>query len=249
MPAMTTWVVGDIHGCAAELEKLLDSLQLGEEDRLIAVGDLFHRGPDPAGVLDLLVARRAAFVIGNHEQVVLKRAGLAPELADGSDRPALRTAFPELDPEDLAGDGARALHAPRKRLADFLVYLQQHAGYFLDGEQADGDGRTRDGQPWCIVHAGLVPGRHPSLAKPDELCRLRRLRGPGRPFWYEVYKGPDLVLFGHTPSRVPRACHAGGRLVALGLDTGCVYGGHLTAYCPQLDELARVPALRAYAQL
>ncbi|HVS08844.1 MAG TPA: metallophosphoesterase, partial [Planctomycetota bacterium] len=49
---MATWVVGDIHGCAEELARLLERLATGSGDRLVAVGDLFHRGPDPAGVVD-----------------------------------------------------------------------------------------------------------------------------------------------------------------------------------------------------
>ena len=75
---------------------------------------------------------------------------------------------------------------------------------------------------------------------------MRRLSDRGRPWWYEAYEGPALVLFGHTPSTFPRAQHAHGRLVALGLDTGCVYGGRLTAYSPELDDFASVPARRAY---
>ena len=53
---MKTWVVGDIHGCAEELAKLLEEIKLGPEDRFISVGDLYHRGPDPVGVVDILNA-------------------------------------------------------------------------------------------------------------------------------------------------------------------------------------------------
>ena len=240
---MATWVVGDVHGCAEELGRLIGELALGPGDGLVAVGDLFHRGPDPAGVLDLLAGAGARFVLGNHERAVLRRVGLAPERADGADRPPRREEFPPLDEADLAGDGGRPLAAPAERRADFLRFLQGHAGYFLEGE-----GRTPDGRGFLVVHAGLVPGRRPRDSRPGELTGLRRLGGRGRPYWYEVWQGPELVLFGHTPSRVPRAFHAGGRLVALGLDTGCVYGGALTAYSPELDELRSVPAARAWAR-
>jgi diadenosine tetraphosphatase ApaH/serine/threonine PP2A family protein phosphatase len=63
-----------------------------------------------------------------------------------------------------------------------------------------------------------------------------------------VYTGPNLILFGHTPSRIPRAHHHGGLLVALGLDTACVYGGKLTAYSPELGEFIQVDADRTYAR-
>ena len=55
------------------------------------------------------------------------------------------------------------------------------------------------------------------------------------------------MLFGHTPSKLPRAWRTGGKLVALGLDTGCVYGGRLSGYSPELDVLVSVAASRAYA--
>jgi serine/threonine protein phosphatase 1 len=99
------------------------------------------------------------------------------------------------------------------------------------------------------VHAGLVPGRAPRDLDPEDLVSLRRLEARGRPYWYEVYQGPNLVLFGRTPASIPRVRRANGRLVALGLDTGCVYGGKLTAYSPELDELRQVAAKRAYARL
>ena len=63
---MTSWIVGDIHGCAEELALLLAELALGPGDRLVSCGDLFHRGPDPVGVMDLLAECRGAFVLGNH---------------------------------------------------------------------------------------------------------------------------------------------------------------------------------------
>ncbi|MBC8329836.1 MAG: metallophosphoesterase, partial [Planctomycetes bacterium] len=71
-----TWIVGDIHGCAEELAELIDGLQLGPEDRLISVGDLYHRGPDPLGVARLLVAAGAEIVLGNHEHVLLRKLQL-----------------------------------------------------------------------------------------------------------------------------------------------------------------------------
>ena len=97
-----------------------------------------------------------------------------------------------------------------------------------------------------MVHAGILPDVPPEESPVECLTSVRRLSGRGRPWWYEPYRGPELVFFGHTPSPVPRAHTAGGRLVALGLDTGCVYGGRLTAYSPELDEFAAIPAARSY---
>ena len=242
---MTTWVIGDIHGCSEELSQLLERLDLGANDQLVCVGDLFHRGPDPTGVMDLLQAAGAIFVLGNHEHKVLERCGLAPRST--SDRPALRTQFPDIESDDLRGDGRRRCEVPAERRADILRFLQEHKGYWLDSHTIDGAGQTPDGRNWYVVHAGVEPGRHPSESPLESLTRARRVKGQGSPFWYERYEGPELVLFGHTPGKIPRARMYGGRLVALGLDTACVYGGALTAYSPELDQVVSQPAIRSYA--
>lgn len=246
---MATWLIGDIHGCSEELAELIAALELGPDDRVLSVGDLFHRGPDPAGVIDVLTEAQATFIVGNHELRVLERFGLDPSASDGSDRPPLRTDFPPLEDDDLAGDGKRACIVAPERRAEVLVFLQGHAGFYAESGTFPGAGPTKDGRPWCAVHAGLPPGRAPQQAAPNELACLRRLRQRGNPFWYEVYAGTNLIVFGHTPGRVPRARRVNGRLVTLGIDTGCVYGGSLTAYSPELDEFRQVAAKRAYAQM
>lgn len=244
---MATWVVGDVHGCASELEALVERIGLGATDRLVAVGDLFHRGPDPLGVMEVLRATGAAFVLGNHEWSVLRRVGLAPATAERARRPAVRETFPPLEEGDLLGDGSRPCPVPAERRADVLRFLQTHSGFHLTRDEIEGAGATPDGRDWVVVHAAVDP-RLPLERTPiDTLMRRRRLERPGRPWWYEDYAGPRLVLFGHTHSSRPRAHHARGALVALGLDTGCVYGGALTAYSPEADELVSVPAARAYA--
>ncbi|MEO0660189.1 MAG: metallophosphoesterase, partial [Planctomycetota bacterium] len=83
---MATWILGDIHGCASELAALLERIAPGPDDAIVSCGDLVHRGPDPAGVCDLLAAHGARFVLGNHELRVLERVGIAPRRHDGADR-------------------------------------------------------------------------------------------------------------------------------------------------------------------
>lgn len=96
-----------------------------------------------------------------------------------------------------------------------------------------------------VVHAGVRPGVPLGEQSIEDLTELRTLGGTpasrlGTP-WYEVYEGEKVVLFGHWPAREPRR---GPR--AIGLDTGCVYGGSLTAYVVETGELVSVRALRAY---
>jgi calcineurin-like phosphoesterase family protein len=238
---MATWVIGDIHGCALELERLLQRLRLTPSDRLVAVGDLFHRGPEPAGVLDLLQRHCVSFVLGNHELKVLRRAGVAPR-AVNAPRPVFRDEFPELETCDLDGDGGVECEVPPERRADVLRFLQGHSGFILKHDQIAGAAPTRDGRAWAVVHAGCIPGRALEANTIEDLTSVRRLATAGQPWWYESWTGPELVLFGHTPSPSPRAQRIGERLVALGLDTGCVYGGSLSAYSPELDELVSVKA-------
>lgn len=245
---MASWVIGDVHGCAEELALLLERLSPGPEDAVLCVGDLFHRGPDPAGVMDLLSGVGARFVLGNHEHRVLQRFRLAPERADAADRPARRDDLPPLEERDLDGDGGRPCDVAPERRADVVRFLQGHSGYRLRGDALPGGGSTPDGRPWWVVHAGVDPERGVEGSGVGALTRARRTRESGAPFWYERWAGPELVLFGHTPGRIPRPRRHGGRLVALGLDTGCVYGGSLTAYCPERDELASVPARTAWVQ-
>ena len=112
-----------------------------------------------------------------------------------------------------------------------------------------GAGTLPDGREWVCVHAGVLPDLAPQECSIEVLTRLRRLDSRGRPWWYESYAGPDLVLFGHTPSKFPRVHRVRGDILALGLDTGCVYGGSLTAYSPELGEFASVQAASVYARI
>lgn len=247
---VTTWVVGDIHGCADELAELVGRLALAAGDALVCVGDLFHRGPDPAGVARLLRSVDARFVLGNHEHRVLARLALADERLTRSDaeRASVRSVRGPLEARDLDGDGRQPCDvAPHERAA-IVEFLLGHSGYLLRRSALPHAGPTADGREWLCAHAGVLPGVAPESCSIEVLTRVRRRDGAGEPWWYEVYDGPDLVLFGHTPSRIPRMRRAHGRLVALGLDTGCVYGGRLTAYSPERDAFVSVAAARAYAR-
>jgi diadenosine tetraphosphatase ApaH/serine/threonine PP2A family protein phosphatase len=96
-----------------------------------------------------------------------------------------------------------------------------------------------------VVHAGLRPGVSLDEQSASDMTEMRTMgadpsRRKGVP-WYDVYRGEKIVLFGHWPAVEPRR---GAR--AIGLDTGCVYGGRLTAYIIEADEFLSVPARCAY---
>jgi hypothetical protein len=96
-----------------------------------------------------------------------------------------------------------------------------------------------------VVHAGVRPGVPLRRQMASDLTEMRTMgadpsRRRGVP-WYAVYRGRRIVLFGHWPAKTPRLAPR-----AIGLDTGCVYGGNLTGYIIELNQFVSVPARGAY---
>jgi serine/threonine protein phosphatase 1 len=95
-----------------------------------------------------------------------------------------------------------------------------------------------------VVHGGVHPTRPLPAHSPRDLLEMRALptaNGYDGPFWFESYDGPERVVFGHTVLTEP---FLGNR--AVGLDTGCVHGGRLTAYDCNRGDVASVPAEQTY---
>ncbi|RJT03151.1 metallophosphoesterase [Halococcus sp. IIIV-5B] len=98
----------------------------------------------------------------------------------------------------------------------------------------------------AVVHGGVDPDRPLADHDAEDLRNMRNPRTGGdydRPFWWEYYEGPPRVFFGHTPLEAPVY-----RPDAIGLDTGCVYGGSLTAYDTARDRFVNVPARETYQE-
>jgi serine/threonine protein phosphatase 1 len=91
-----------------------------------------------------------------------------------------------------------------------------------------------------VVHGGVDPRKPLVDHDVDDLLEMRSLSsGYERPFWWERHDGPRTVFFGHTPIERPIL-----RETAVGLDTGCVYGGSLTAYSWSDDAVVELEADR-----
>ena len=97
------------------------------------------------------------------------------------------------------------------------------------------------GDGWLAVHAGINPSG-PTLKEEAIFIRRWPSKRAGNPFWWQMYKGEDLVLYGHDARRQLQD-H---RPYTLGLDTGCVYGFHLSGYLLEEDRILMVPARKAY---
>ncbi|ABS02683.1 polynucleotide kinase-phosphatase [Kineococcus radiotolerans] len=230
-------VVGDVHGCREELVDLLGrlgyDLVLDAEGRAVDavapagrravfVGDLVDRGPDTPGVLRLvmgMVASGTALCVpGNHEDKLLRALrGRDVQVTHG-----LAESLEQLarEPEEF-----------RAQVVAFLDSLVSH--YVLDGGNL------------AVAHAGVLEryqGR--ASGRVRDFCLYGQTTGetdefglPVRYPWAEDYRGRATVVYGHTPVPAPEWVNG-----TLCVDTGCVFGGHLTALRYPERELVSVPA-------
>jgi protein phosphatase len=234
-------VIGDIHGCRAELTELLGALgYVIDTDadgraagashpagrRAVFVGDLVDRGPDTPGVLRLVMGMVAAgtalCVPGNHESKLLRAIqGRKVQVSHG-----LAESLAQLNAEP---------DAFRSEVEKFLDGLISH--YLLDGGKL------------VVAHAGLLEryqGR--ASGRVRAFCLYGQTTGetdeyglPVRYPWAQEYRGRAMVLYGHTPVPAPEWVNN-----TLCLDTGCVFGGRLTALRYPEREIVSVPAARVY---
>jgi protein phosphatase len=234
-------VIGDVHGCRTELEELLGTLgyDLRRDDqgrpvdaehpagrRAVFVGDLVDRGPDSPGVLRLVMgmvaAGHALCVPGNHEDKLVRALrGRNVQVTHGLER-----TLAQLEAED---------DRFRREVEQFCSGLVSH--YVLDGGAL------------VVAHAGLkesLQGR--SSARVRAFALYGETTGetdqfglPVRYPWATDYRGRATVLYGHTPVPTPEWVND-----TLCLDTGCVFGGRLTALRYPERELVSVAARQTY---
>jgi len=210
-----TIVVGDIHGCFDELTDLLDLIKLQKDDRVVAVGDILTKGPKDREVLDLFISDgRFASVVGNHDRAIRQK---------------------------LRGEPVRLTKEERRTLVGLEGDRERYAAYLRSLPY------TIDLGSYLVVHAGVRPGVALDAQMASDMTDIRTMGADpslrrGVP-WYRVYQGPQTILFGHWPAKIPRRGPN-----AIGLDTACVYGGHLTAFIIDTEELVSVNARHSYAK-
>ncbi|MFD9961252.1 polynucleotide kinase-phosphatase [Amycolatopsis sp. NPDC058986] len=230
-------VIGDVHGCRSELETLLARLgyvvtrdEAGrpagarhpEGRTAVFVGDLVDRGPDTPGVLRLVMGMVAAgtalCVTGNHEHKLVRAL-------DGRKMTVSHGLSESL--AQLAAEPAEFRAAAR----EFMYGLVSH--YRLDGGAL------------VVAHAGLKEEYHGRASgRVRSFCLYGETTGetdeyglPVRHPWANEYRGAASVVYGHTP--VTEALWHNNTLC---LDTGCVFGGALTALRWPEREIVAVPA-------
>ena len=149
--------------------------------------------------------------------------------------------------EQTSADGVLGNHdaAMLSSPGRFRSTVPDEAWHWLRALPLMRKGQTEAGRSWRAVHGGVHPQRGPRGTTREMAIALRRFpddRDGSNPFWWQGYRRPRLVVYGHDARRglVDR------RPWTLGLDTGCVYGGSLTGYLLEEDRLVSVPAGRIY---
>ena len=239
--------VGDLQGCREELERLLDKVKFAPPaDRLLSVGDAVNRGPDSAGCVRLLKKLGAEMVLGNHElhwfeltagRRKMGKRDTLQSLEQAEDRDELDAwlrARPLLVVERDLVLVHGAIHPRWRDLEAKARELRQE----LERTEADDEPLAGIPDLRFVTSARYcdAEGRQPEEDWPP----------PAPPFlpWYEHYRDPRTVVFGHWARQglvvKPRV---------RGLDTGCVYGKQLTAWIAEEDRLVQVPARKAWSPM
>jgi protein phosphatase len=232
-------IIGDIHGCLDETLELLTRLgyEWGRDNghysvghpagrKLVFVGDLVDRGPNTPDVVKLVrdfVGAGAGFCVAGNHDVKLSRA--------------------------LRGRDVKISHGLAESLEQFKAEsdeVRNGVAEFLDGLVSH---YVFDGGKLVVAHAGLREEMH---GRGSGMVRQFAMYGettgetdeyglPVRYNWAADYRGKAMVVYGHTP--VPESEWLNNTIC---IDTGCVFGGKLTALRYPERELVSVPAQRAY---
>ena len=213
-----TIAIGDVHGCAWEFEKLLKKLSPKKEDTLIQLGDLINKGPDSHAAIRIARENHIHAVMGNHELRLLKAKKEHKGIALNTYN---RETFDQLTKKDW------------KFIKQLPKYIHRKALNTV------------------FVHGGFLPN-HPWKNQPIEIISQiqvidkkgnpkKRSEAPRGRLWVNQWNKNPFVVYGHIPRRkVYRTSKT------IGIDTGCVYGGYLTAYIVEENRTVRVAARKAY---
>jgi protein phosphatase len=230
-------IIGDVHGCYDELVKLLADLGYvnnnetwihPEGRKAVFAGDLVDRGPKTPEVLKLVMSMTATgnayCVPGNHDIKLMRW---------------------------LSGKNVQAKHGLQESIDQLSLETQEFRDQvkkFLDGLISH---YVFDGGKLVVAHAGLkesMQGRGSGAVR--EFCLYGETTGeidefglPVRLNWAAEYKGRAMVVYGHTP--VPEAQWLNN---TIDIDTGCVFGGSLTALRYPERELVAVKAAKVYCE-
>ncbi|WP_297057091.1 metallophosphoesterase family protein [Thermosulfurimonas sp.] len=213
---MRIFAIGDIHGCAEALERLLGRLPVDwGVDLVIFLGDYIDRGPEPRRVVEKVMELRKLYperviaLRGNHEWMFLRYLrGIEPEVFLFNGGEATLRAYYQEGKLDIPEEH-------RTFLEDLPLYYETEDYFF--------------------VHAGVRPERPLHSQEEEDLLWIRE------GFYYYPGTFPKKIVFGHTPFPEPLLLPD-----RLGIDTGCVYGGKLTAIELPAEKIYQVECPRRW---
>lgn len=216
-------VVGDVHGCIDELQALLRLADFQPGDQVVLLGDLVAKGPDSVGVVRMAREIGARTVRGNHDFEVVRWWEAR-----------------------LRGDEQAMVSMEHAKIAESLgteelTWLVE-APWFIESEELG----------YLFVHAGFIPGVKLTQQNPRLMMNMRSVLSDGTVTaknvedceWGKLWRGPRTVVFGHDAFRGLQQYE-----YAMGIDTGCVYGGRLTALLLPENRLVSVAAKRSYISI
>ncbi len=210
------YAIGDIHGELDKLEELLETLPLRDDDRLIFLGDYVDRGRDAFGVIECLIEVQkrwpCIFLLGNHESMLLDFLGWTDKSYFGGDAFLMNGGDRTLESYGFLAESDKKKYRLPKTHEDFLLSLKL---YHREGD-------------YLFVHAGI----NRSLLRERDIGYVLHRAKVEDFLWTRStcdlpHNMPVTVIYGHTPAEdfevrwnLP---------FSVGIDTGAVYGGPLTA--------------------
>jgi diadenosine tetraphosphatase ApaH/serine/threonine PP2A family protein phosphatase len=229
-------IIGDVHGCLKELEQLFDMLGYKRKEGIfvhpdgripVFLGDITDRGPASVPVIrlvyDMVIShKKAKYVPGNHCNKLYRYfSGNKVQQKNG-----LETTVAELQALD---------HAARSRVSRQFTFLYRQAPLYQVLPEVNA----------VVAHAGI---KESLIGRTDKKVKSFVLYGDttgetlpdGRPVrrdWAQHYHGDRWIVYGHTPVMTPRQVNK-----TMNIDTGCVFGGKLTAFRLPEEELISVPS-------
>jgi bis(5'-nucleosyl)-tetraphosphatase (symmetrical) len=234
--AMKAILIGDVHGCLSELECLLSTLEAAghvnykhtandPKNKLIYLGDFLDRGSDSVGVVRLVKQQceedKALAVCGNHDEKHVRwRRHTIQQSLTGKTNPMKPMSPHDLDTHKQLTDEEIAW------IRSLPLTLHIHSN-------------------WFALHAGLESRFDFDHQDPNQLLRCRYLNADGKAvalnpdksqpegsvFWTEAWNGSQSVVYGHCVHSLttPRIDDRPNGVRCIGIDTGCCFGGSLTA--------------------
>jgi serine/threonine protein phosphatase 1 len=213
---MQRLIIGDIHGCYAELQDLLSLTGLNADDEIVAIGDIVDRGPDTPKVVEFFQTQpKARSILGNHERkhLIAARGEIQPALSQTISKMQLGNRYPK----------ALAF------MQTFPLYLELPEATLVHGFWESG---VKLGDQKENVVAGVMSG--------EEYLKQR-----GQWPWYDRYDGRQPLIVGHRDYRGDhQPLIVGDKVWAI--DTGCVRGGRLTGLMLPSFRIVSVPARENY---